>query len=370
VLVVGLSPLTELYIRALDEFAPGQISIVGIVAEGEQLKGRRMHSLEVLGTPQEIEQVLAVQSVHGVEISRIIVTLPFEKFSKRSQKALLATERASNIKLDFFAERLGLINPGDDAPGSAGEPAGGGESASEDTLDLSRDLSRLGKHDFAALGLYSYLKRVIDIVGAALLFVCLLPLIALVALGVLLDVGLPLTFPQQRPGRLGHPFRLYKFRTMRAAHDEKGRRIPDQNRESAIGRFIRRWRLDEFPQLYNIIKGEMSFVGPRPLLPVDQPDGDTSRLLMRPGLTGWAQINGGREISIPDKNALDLWYLVHASLWLDVKIMLATFATLLRGERNNRQAIARAWEAIRQLEARVGAAAVQESVKNMQEDTA
>ena len=353
VLVVGLSHLTELYIRAIKEFAPDQITIVGILAEGK-LKGRFIQLHEVLGTPQEIGQVLAEQSVHGVEISRIIVTLPFEKLNKRAQQALLAAERASNTRLDFFAERLGLASR-NDAPAEAddsAEGAAGVDRASEDTSDLSR----LGKHDFAALGPYSYLKRAIDIVGAALLFVCLLPLIALVFLAVLLDVGLPLTFPQQRPGRLGRPFRLYKFRTMTGAHDEKGRRIPDYARESALGRFIRRWRLDELPQLYNIITGEMSFVGPRPLLPVDQPGWDTSRLLVRPGLTGWAQVNGGRDISIPDKTALDVWYLVHASLWLDVKIVLATFATLVGGERLNQQAVAQAWQDINALRERLGAA--------------
>ena len=328
-------------------------AVVGILAEGK-LKGRLIQLHEVLGTPQEIEQVLAVQSVHGVEISRIIVTLPFDTLTKREQDALLAAEKANNIRLDFFAERLGLTSH-NDAPAEGDDSAAGAAGVDRASQDTS-DLSRLGKHDFAALGLYSYLKRAIDIVGAALLFVCILPLIALVVLGVLLDVGLPLTFPQQRPGRLGRPFRLYKFRTMTGAHDQKGRRIPAYARASAFGRFIRRWHLDELPQLYNILVGELSFVGPRPLLPVDQPGWDTSRLLVRPGLTGWAQVNGGRDIAIPDKTALDVWYLVHASLWLDVKIVLKTFATLVGGERLNAQAIARAWEDIKRLNQNASAA--------------
>ncbi len=351
VLVVGLGHLTELYIRAIREFAPDQISIVGILVEDEKLKGRLVQFHEVLGTPQEIGQVLALQSVHGVEISRIIVTLPFEKFSKQSQKALLAAERASNIRLDFFAERLGLTSR-NDLPADGDEDAENMDMASRDTSDLSQ----LGKHEFAVLGGYSYLKRAIDILGAGLAFVCLSPLIALVALMVLLDVGLPLTFPQQRPGRFARPFRLYKFRTMIGAHDQAGERIPDNARESAVGRFIRRWRLDELPQLYNIFAGEMSFVGPRPLLPVDQPKWDTSRLLVRPGLTGWAQVNGGRDVSIPDKTALDVWYLVHASLWLDVKIVLRTVVMLVGGERLNKAAVARAWEDINQLRKRLAAA--------------
>jgi len=152
---------------------------------------------------------------------------------------------------------------------------------------------------------------------------------------VAIDVGLPVTFWQQRPGAGGHPFKVYKFRTMGAAHDRHGRRIPDEKRSSAIGGFLRRTRFDELPQLYNILVGEMSFIGPRPLLPVDQPDNDMTRLLVRPGLTGWAQVNGGRDLSIKDKMVLDLWYVKNASLWLDAKILLRTVIMVAMGERRD-----------------------------------
>jgi len=335
VLVIGLNHLTELYIRSVAELAADRISVAGILAEGKQIKGRRVQNHKVLGTPEELARVIAEQSIHGIEITRIIVTVAFDKLSGPAQEALIAAERAGNIKLDFFAERLGLTSR-NDAP----------DDNADTTSQASSDLFQPGKTEFVVLGHYRHFKRVADVTGAILFFVCLIPLIALVALLVLLDVGLPLTFHQQRPGRFGHPFQLYKFRTMSGAHDDEGRRIPDSARESALGRFIRRWRLDELPQLYNILAGEMSFVGPRPLLPVDQPDQDTSRLLVRPGLTGWAQVNGGRNISIADKTALDVWYLVHASFWLDMKIMLRTFVMLVSGEHRNRQAIARAWEHI------------------------
>jgi lipopolysaccharide/colanic/teichoic acid biosynthesis glycosyltransferase len=174
------------------------------------------------------------------------------------------------------------------------------------------------------------------------LLVALSPLIALVAALVAVDVGLPITFWQQRPGEGGHPFRLYKFRTMRAAHDERGQRIPDNQRLSVIGIFLRRTRLDELPQLFNILVGEMSVVGPRPLLPADQPETDLARLSVRPGLTGWAQVHGGREVSSLDKAALDVWYIRHASLSLDARILLQTGIMLLRGEIRNEGAIQRA----------------------------
>src|SRR5262249_44688585 len=161
---------------------------------------------------------------------------------------------------------------------------------------------------------YWRIKRMMDFAGAACLLVVGLPLAVLVAMLVAIDVGLPATFWQERPGFGGSPFKLYKFRTMSAAHDTEGRRVPDQERLSMIGRFLRRARLDELPQLYNILVGEMSFVGPRPLLPVDQHPAHAARLLVRPGLTGWAQVIGGREISAEDKTALDVWYVHNASL--------------------------------------------------------
>ena len=192
------------------------------------------------------------------------------------------------------------------------------------------------------------LKRVFDLTLAAALMVLMMPVIVLIGLVVAFDVGLPTVFWQQRPGARGRPFKLYKFRTMRSAHDEQGLRIPDDERLSAIGRFLRRTRLDELPQLYNILIGEMSFVGPRPLLPVDQSADFAARLMAQPGLTGWAQVKGGREISASDKAALDVWYLRNASLWLDIVILARTVPTIVFGERTETEAIRQAWDDLAQ----------------------
>jgi lipopolysaccharide/colanic/teichoic acid biosynthesis glycosyltransferase len=162
------------------------------------------------------------------------------------------------------------------------------------------------------------------------------------------SLGVPILFWQQRPGLGGRPFRLYKFRTMRAAHDSEGRRLSESERTSRIGNALRRLRFDELPQLYNILRGEMSFVGPRPLLPRDQSAATQARLLVRPGLTGWAQVVGGRNIEPVEKAALDVWYVCHASLALDVEIALRTIPLVLTGEHVYFASIERAWRDLKE----------------------
>jgi lipopolysaccharide/colanic/teichoic acid biosynthesis glycosyltransferase len=156
---------------------------------------------------------------------------------------------------------------------------------------------------------------------------------------IAIDLGLPVVFWQSRPGRYGQPFKLYKFRTMRAPHDEQGNRMPDQHRVSKLGALLRLTRLDELPQLYNILVGEMSFVGPRPLLVTDHEPGTHDRLLVCPGLTGWAQVNGGRKLAPEDKAALDIWYVAHLSLILDFRIVLRTLLLLYSGEQIHQGAV-------------------------------
>jgi lipopolysaccharide/colanic/teichoic acid biosynthesis glycosyltransferase len=131
---------------------------------------------------------------------------------------------------------------------------------------------------------------------------------------------------------------------MGAAHDAHGRRKLDSERISGLGNFLRRTRLDELPQLISILTGHMSFVGPRPLLPIDQPTEYSARLLVRPGLTGWAQIKGGRAISPTDKSALDVWYVKNMSFMLDVRIVIGTIPMIIFGERVETAAIERAWQ--------------------------
>jgi len=334
VLIVGVNDITELYLRSVAEFASDSFVVVGILSTGsKQLKGRFLRMHKILSEPENVQRVLAQLEIHGVRVNRIVVTQPFEQLSGAAREALQTVERSSAIKVDWLVESLGLRGAGassntptlDTLPQVAGTaPSLAGEN-SETTETNERVLPAR----------YHRLKRMIDAAVALTMLIVLAPFIVLQAVLVAIDVGTPLLFWQWRPGRGGRPVKLYKFRTMRGAHDAAGDRIPDDLRSSVIGRFLRRSHLDELPQLYNILVGEMSFVGPRPLLPVDQPEDRTVRLLVRPGLTGWAQVNGGRYVSAEQKASLDIWYIANASLWLDLRILIRTLGIVVWGARPN-----------------------------------
>ena len=177
------------------------------------------------------------------------------------------------------------------------------------------------------------MKRLFDIAVAAIALLILLPVFALVALLVRIKLGKPVLFRQVRPGRHGESFRLLKFRTMLEAVGEDGSPLPDRERLNDFGKFLRAWSLDELPELWNVLRGDMSLVGPRPLLmeylPLYSPQ-QARRHDVRPGLTGWAQVNGRNALSWDDKFALDLWYVEHASFALDSKILWLTLVRVLQ----------------------------------------
>jgi len=171
------------------------------------------------------------------------------------------------------------------------------------------------------------LKRCIDVVCAAVLLIISAPFLLLLSAFIAVFLGRPVFFRQLRPGRHGAPFRMIKFRTMSDARDVQDVLLPDAQRLTKFGRFLRASSLDELPELWNVLKGEMSLVGPRPLLmeylPLYTPD-QARRHEVRPGITGWAQVNGRNAISWPEKFTHDVWYVEHCSFGLDVKILFLT----------------------------------------------
>lgn len=179
------------------------------------------------------------------------------------------------------------------------------------------------------------MKRLFDVVVSSVLLVALLPLLVIVALAVAIALGSPVLFAQVRPGRHGVPFKMYKFRTMLNACDKDGVLLEDRLRLTRFGRFLRSTSLDELPELWNVLVGHMSLVGPRPLLmeylSLYSPE-QMRRHEVRPGITGLAQVSGRNAIGWRDRFELDVWYVDNASVWLDLKILARTIAKVLARE--------------------------------------
>jgi lipopolysaccharide/colanic/teichoic acid biosynthesis glycosyltransferase len=183
-------------------------------------------------------------------------------------------------------------------------------------------------------------KSVLDTLVAAMALIVLSPLMVVVAIAIYISIGKPIVFTQPRPGQDGRIFTFYKFRTMSDRRDSQGNLLPDEERLTAIGQFLRKSSLDELPQLWNVLKGDMSFVGPRPLL-VKYLDRYTTeqarRHEVKPGITGLAQVKGRNAISWDQKFQLDVWYVDHWSLWLDLKILFLTVFKVVQQEGINQE---------------------------------
>lgn len=208
-------------------------------------------------------------------------------------------------------------------------------------------MEQAGESPTREVGLQDALHRTMDVVGTLLALPLAVPVMLLLAPIVFLMLGRPVLFVQTRSSRGGNGFRLVKFRTMTDARDAAGELLPDDQRMTRFGKLLRRSRLDELPELWNILKGEMSFIGPRPLLPhtiAHMGDEGRIRSTVRPGLTGWAQISGNSSLTNDDKLALDLWYIRNRSLALDIMILFKTIGLMIFGEKISQQRLLQAQE--------------------------
>ena len=178
-----------------------------------------------------------------------------------------------------------------------------------------------------------WIKSFFDKLTASILVLFLSPVMVVLSLAILIKLGPPVFFCQTRPGLHGIPFKIFKYRTMSNARDKDGNLLPDNVRLTAMGAFLRKTSMDELPELFNVVRGEMSLVGPRPLLMKYLPyytEREKVRYTVKPGITGWAQINGRNQLPWSDRLEMDVWYVENWSFWLDLKILLMTVYKVIK----------------------------------------
>src|SRR6266436_2625389 len=330
ILLIGSNRLSLLYIKFIRTYSPGLHQIMGVLDDSPEMIGRALDGVRVIGPAHHLEPMVNEFAEHGIRIDHVIVGGDPDTLSERTLARVRCICDEHQITLDFVPELIGLQRFQTTAlPELADEPK---ESVRPEIV----------------LSEYFALKRLIDVIATVSMIALLLPIWLLVSAIALLDVGSPILFWQQRLGQGGRSFLLQKIRTLKPPVDWHGQKVPDSERLSPMGRFLRKCRFDELPQLLNVLVGDMSLIGPRPLLPRDQPADPAIRLSVRPGITGWAQVNGGNSLCVEEKDALDEWYIRNASLQLDLRIVFMTFACLFRGERRSEEAIAAAFAMRRQ----------------------
>ena len=320
IIMIGANHLSALYIKLVRAYSPGRHRVVAVLDDQVSLFGRRIVGVPVVSTIAHIDRTIDEFEVHGVCIDRIVVGGNDALLSKDSLAEVERVCHRHDIELQFVPHLIGLH-------AFKAEPDDAATTALKNALSLAK------------LPSYHRVKRFIDFFVSAAAILVLLPFIALISLLVLIDLGSPVVFWQQRLGRGGTNFFLYKFRTLHPPFNRRGLSVSEDDRLSWIGRLLRAGRLDELPQLLNVLVGEMSLIGPRPLLPKDQPTNSKLRLLVRPGITGWAQVNGGNLVTDDEKGALDEWYVRRASFWLDLQIVTLTLGFMFRGEHRSEPAL-------------------------------
>lgn len=317
VILIGINDPSVRFVRFLEASGGGQRKVVAILDDDPQWYGRSINGVQIFGPSKHLEALISEFETHGVRTNSVVIGIAPEALSPERQAEIsrVCGERGIELVIvpRFFTNE-------------------------QQSWHLDRSIHRDANH--VPQTCYFRYRRVVDFSLSLSLLIALAPLCAIAGVLAFLDVGMPVTFWQQRLGVNGRAFYLHKIRTLRPAFDKHGRRLPEADRLSAIGRALRYTRLDEIPQLLNILAGDMALIGPRPLLPQDQPENPAARLAVRPGITGWAQVNGGNQLTPAEKNDLDRWYIAKASPWLDLRIVFMTFTTLVRGDRRSEAVLA------------------------------
>lgn len=313
-LLVGCTPLSLHYAALIDGLSPSQKSITGIVSINGDLVGTSIAGRTVLGPIHHIEEILAEYKNHGIDVQHIIISTPDRDEQRKAHEVLFSICDRKNIKLSYLRDLLH----------DAREGGRGGEKF--EFVNSIRETSH-SKVITSTPSNYLLARQRYEWIVAVVLAVCLAPFLVLIGILTYLDVGAPVIFWQKRVGRYGHMTTVHKFRTL----SHMGSRTDAMRAPSLIGRFLQKTRLDELPQIFDVVEQRLSFIGPRPLLPDDLPSDIGMREAVQPGVTGWAQVHGGKNVMPEEKIALDDWYIRNATFLIDIKILLKTIQVALRG---------------------------------------
>lgn len=319
VLVIGGNRFAAMFIQVLRAYGPWQ-PVVAILDDDARMVGRAVSGVKVLGAPRELDAIISEFAIHGIEIDRVVIAGEADFLRPAVLNEVERICQRRQIEVAFLPRMLGLT-----------------DWTEADGLVNAEPLQAAPPQPVPH---FFRVKRAIDIVGSLVLIILLFPIFLVAGLLVLLDVGSPVLFWQERLGWKGRSFLIYKFRTLKAPFDSAGNPTLVEREPSALGRFLRATRIDELPQLLNVLFGDMSLIGPRPLLPEDQPSNTSLRLSVRPGITGWAQVNGAKLVTKDEKEALDEWYIANASIGLDLQIAGKTLQLMLRSRLSSQEAAA------------------------------
>jgi lipopolysaccharide/colanic/teichoic acid biosynthesis glycosyltransferase len=319
IILIGANRFASTFIQLLRAYGQRQ-PVIAVLDEDPQMVGRAVSGVQVLGAPHELDGVISEFAIHGVDANRVVIAGEADFLSSAVLNEVERVCAKRQIEVAFLPRMLGITEWNESDGLVAAEPL-----QAEPPVVLPR---------------FFRIKRAIDILGSLALIVLLLPIFLIAGLLVLLDVGPPIFFWQERLGWKGRSFLIYKFRTLKAPFDSDGIPMAEGREPSAIGRFLRATRIDELPQLLNVLFGDMSLVGPRPLLPEDQPSNKSVRLSVRPGISGWAQVHGGKLVTKDEKEKLDEWYVANASLAFDLQIVLMTITLMFRSRVSSQEAVA------------------------------
>ena len=320
IILVGANRFASSFIQLLKAYTPAHEPVIAILDRDAKMVGRAISGVQVLGAPHELDAIVSEFAIHGVGTDRVVIAGEEDLLSPAVLQEIRRICKKRQIDLSFLPRMIGVTE--------------------RKLSNVAVTPERVPETPAVALPAFFRLKRWIDVVGSLVLIILLFPLCLVAGVLVLLDVGRPILFWQERLGWKGRSFLIYKFRTLRAPFDSEGNPTLAGRRPLAIGRFLRATRLDELPQLLNVLLGDMSLIGPRPLLPEDQPSNTSVRLSVRPGISGWAQVSGAKLVTKEDKEKLDEWYVRTASLWVDLKIALMTIKVIVKGRVSSEEILA------------------------------